>query len=133
METGTKKFRNPFQIGKDIRRQDLEIQNALAAADWKVRRATREVLATNEEIQLMADKRDAHNEMWTWGLFAIILHRRYRFTSRTIESILAQVQQLHNELYDGSVSQEECTEKIYNLVKEETGLTLLDDDMEALK
>ena len=105
----------------------------IAMAEYKARKDAREQLARNEECIKVIDRADDHREMWMFGIFALALHRRYRYTSKTIEAIFSQVQELHNELYDMGLTDPELEKKVCEMVADEIGLQLVDDDNEEVE
>lgn len=129
---GKKKFRNPFQIGKRVPTKEaaqLMPESNAALAEYNARVHTRKQMAMNDELIQLADERDAKREVWMWGLFAVVLHRRYRFTAPKISEIFEEVQALHNELYNTSESEEELVTKLFGMVDKEVGLSIYDDDL----
>ena len=105
----------------------------IAMAEYKARKDAREQLARNEECIKVIDRADDHREMWMFGIFALVLHRRYRYTSKTIEAIFSEVQELHNELYDMGLTDPELEQKVCEMVADEIGLQLVDDDNEEVE
>lgn len=132
---GTKKFRNPFQSRRqqmDPRTAKILLESSAALAEYNARTHTRRELAQNEEILQRINRTDADREIWMWGLFAVVLHRRYRFTAPKISEILSDVQNLHNELYDNSMDDIDLKKLIYNTVKDEVGLEIYDTDVDRV-
>lgn len=129
---GTKKLKNPFQIGRpklDPVHSALLRNASLALAEYNGQKEARRLLGGDKEARRCADEMDDAREIWMWGLFAVILHRKYRFTAKKISEILGEVQALHNELYEASMDEEDLKRNIYNTVKAEVGLSIFDDDM----
>ena len=125
---GRKKLKNPFVIGNPARRALIE-ESSLALSEYNARKQTRIALAENEEIVNNIEVRDSYQEVWMWGIMALVLHRRYKWTAKTITTILQQVQDLHNEMYDGSQEWKTMERKINALVWEEVGIKIHDDNM----
>lgn len=125
---GRKKLKNPYVIGNPARRALIE-ESSLALSEYNARKQTRIALAENEEIINNIEVRDSYQEVWMWGIMALVLHRRYKWTAKTITTILQQVQDLHNEMYDGSQEWKTMERKINALVWEEVGIKIHDDNM----
>lgn len=119
---GKKKLKNPFHIGKPI--NPVKLASDMALAEYRERKRTRKELATNEEILRMMDTRDEWNEQWMWGLFAIVLHRRYKFTSSKLAEIFGEIQALHNEIYDDTLDYEEVDRIVKQMVQDEIGMDI---------
>lgn len=119
---GRKKLKNPFLIKKPI--NPVMVASGIALADYQARKRTQKELATNEEIQYMMDTRDEWNEQWMWGLFCVVLHRRYKFTPAKLTEILGEIQALHNELYDMTMDYEEVDKIVKRMAKEEAGVDI---------
>lgn len=117
---GRKKLKNPFQIRKPI--NPVKLASDIALADYQARKRTQKELATNEEILRMMDTRDEWNEQWMWGLFAVVLHRRYRFTPAKLVEIFGDIQALHNEIYDDTLDYAEVDKIVKEMVRDEIGL-----------
>ena len=111
---------------------DVGLHNAvsLAMAEYKAQERTRIQLAENEEILKKITDVDADRELWMWGCMALVLHRKYRWTANTITRIFGEIQDLHNELYDNTVTDEELKKVIIGLCVDEIGLNMLDIDKE---
>ena len=124
---GRKKLRNPFVIG-DPAHRELILESRLAMQEYNARKHTRVMIAENEEIINNIEVRDSYQEVWMWGIMALVLHRRYRWTAKTIATILQQVQELHNELYDGSQDWKRLEREINDLVWNEVGIRIHDDN-----
>lgn len=119
---GRKKLKNPFLIKKPL--NPVMVASGIALADYQARKRTQKELATNEEIQYMMDTRDEWNEQWMWGLFAIVLHRRYKFTSSKLAEIFGEIQALHNEIYDDTLDYEEVDRIVKRMVQDEIGMDI---------
>jgi len=119
---GKKKLKNPFLIKKPI--DPVRAASGIALADYQARKRAQKELATNEEIQYMMDTRDEWNEQWMWGLFCVVLHRRYKFTPAKLTEILGEIQALHNELYDMTLDYEEVDKIVKRMAKEEAGVDI---------
>lgn len=119
---GKKKLKNPFLIKKPI--DQVRAASGIALADYQARKRAQKELATNEEIQYMMDTRDEWNEQWMWGLFCVVLHRRYKFTPGKLSEILGEIQALHNELYDMTLDYEEVDKIVKRMAKEEAGVDI---------
>lgn len=119
---GKKKLKNPFLIKKPL--NQVMVASGIALADYQARKRTQKELATNEEIQYMMDTRDEWNEQWMWGLFCVVLHRRYKFTPAKLTEILGEIQALHNELYDMTLDYEEVDKIVKRMAKEEAGVDI---------
>lgn len=109
---------------------DVGLHNAvsLAMAEYKAQERARIQLAENEEILKKITAVDADRELWMWGCMAIVLHRKYRWTAATISKIFEEIQALHNELYDDTLTDEELKKVIIGLCVDEIGLNMLDAD-----
>lgn len=130
---GTKKFRNPFKTRRqmiDPGAAKILLESSAALQEYNARVHTRREMAQNEEIQRTIDLTDANREIWMWGLFAVTLHRRYRFTAPKIAEILSDVQNLHNELYDRSMDEDDLRRLIYETVRDEVGLEIYDTNVD---
>lgn len=119
---GRKKLKNPFLIKKPL--NPVMVASGIALADYQARKKAQKELATNEEIQYMMDTRDEWNEQWMWGLFAIVLHRRYKFTSSKLAEIFGEIQALHNEIYDDTLDYEEVDRIVKRMVQDEIGMDI---------
>lgn len=119
-----------LKLKKKDRPVNVGVSNAalVAMEVYKEQMRTRKELAQNAEILNMMDRVDSNREMWMWGLFAIVLHRRYRYTAKTLCEILSEVQALHEELYDAGMTGEQLVRHICEICKTETGLDLVNDD-----
>lgn len=102
----------------------MRVASGIALADYQARKKAQKELATNEEIQYMMDTRDEWNEQWMWGLFCVVLHRRYKFTPGKLSEILGEIQALHNELYDMTLDYEKVDKIVKRMAKEEAGVDI---------
>lgn len=124
-----------LKLKKPPTKTQSSIQTAaqLAMAEYKIRLQARRELAINEEIISLTDQRDMWNENWMWGLFAVVLHRRYHFEADEIVRIMNDVQSLHNEIYDGTLSYEETNQIVLDLARKEVGLDIESEDLKEVK
>ena len=113
---------------------DVGLHNAvsLAMAEYKAQERARTQLAQNAEIIKKINAVDADRELWMWGCMAIVLHRKYRWTAATIAKIFDEIQTLHNELYDSTMTDDELKKVIIGLCVDEIGLNMLDLDADAV-
>ena len=102
----------------------VNLASDMALADYQARKRTRKELATNEEILRMMDTRDEWNEQWMWGLFAVVLRRRYRFTPAKLVEIFGDIQALHNEIYDDTLDYAEVDKIVKEMVRDEIGMDI---------
>lgn len=105
------------------------LESNAAMEEYKARVLVRNEMARNDEVIALTNKTDSERETWMWGLFAVVLKRRYKFTAPKIAEILSDVQALHNELYEQAEDEEDAKRLIYEVVKDEVGLSIFDDDM----
>lgn len=131
---GKKKLKNPYTIHSAAgKKAGVLIESSLALKEYEAKMKARRELAINKEILDMTEQRDAFQENWMWGLFALVLHRRYHYTAGKIAEILTEVQTLHNDIYDGTRSYEETDRIIVDMVKDEVGLDITSADLEQYK
>lgn len=109
---------------------DLGVHNAvsLAMAEYNAKKRARIMLTENAEILKKITAVDADRELWMWGCMALVLHRKYRWTAATISKIFEEIQALHNDLYDDTLTDEELKRVIIGLCVDEIGLNMLDAD-----
>lgn len=133
---GKKKLKNPFQIGKQKTpaQARVMIESQMALAEYNARMETRKAIATEEEMIEEYSNRDAWMEGWMYGCLAIVLHRRYRFTAKTISDILNEVQAVHNEIVCSNPdceTYEDVNRIVAQRVWDEVGMKVFDDNVTA--
>ncbi len=107
----------------------VNMESQIGLAEYRERKRVRLEMVRNREIVERIDARDSMQEIWMWGLFSLVLHRRYHWTAATIEKILSEVQRLHNDLWDQGETHEEISRKIIKMVEDEVGLKIWDEEM----
>lgn len=109
------------------------LESSVALAEYNARKQARVIRGTNKEIIAQDKETDDAREIWQWGLMAVVLHRRYRFTAPKVVEILNDIQALHNELWDPELGTPEQTAKILKFVDDEVGLEMLGEEWEGAK
>ena len=131
---GKKKFRNPFQIGNRSKTEArIMMASDLALTEYNARKEARRIMGVDKEVIARDEEQNSAREIWMWGLFAVVLHRRYKFTAKKISEILVDIQNIHNELSEQAQDSEDEKRLIFKVVKEEVGLSIFDDDIGDMK
>ncbi len=96
----------------------------MAEVDFNARKKAREIMAVNDELNRMNDKRfeEMTNEYTDWdlGCAALVLHRMYKKNAAECAKFLTRVQELTKEFIEKGIT----SEQIWEIIRVEIGLDI---------